>query len=332
MRIKSVALIGAGAVGGWFIPGLKLALGNKFYVIASGTRAERLKRDGIVINGHLYNGDNLNIRTAEEAGAEGIDLVLVATKYDGLSDAVRDVKTIVDLGLVLSRREELAAPYGTMVMSCLNGVDSEEILAQVVGWERIIPAFMRVVAKREGRQIDYDRMMPRVLRGLIFGEKDTEEKTERCRAVETLMTSAGIGNVFVPNILSLQWRKFAMNIANNLPQAILGVGFGAYIDSEHVAYIHDCLYVEVMIVAKKLGISFEPEENNSQMAPAASRFSTLQDLDAKRHTEIEMLAGVLIRKANELDISVPFTEYTYHAMKALEEKNDGKFDYSNKGK
>lgn len=58
-----------------------------------------------------------------------------------------------------------------------------------------------------------------------------------------------------------------------------------------------------------------------------ARFSTLQDLDAKRHTEIEMLAGEMISMGKEVGISVPYCEYTYHLIKSLEEKNDGKFAY-----
>ena len=54
----------------------------------------------------------------------------------------------------------------------------------------------------------------------------------------------------------------------------------------------------------------------------------LQDLDAGRHTEIDMFSGALMRMGKELGIPTPYNEYTYHIIKALEEKNDGKFDYS----
>ena len=53
----------------------------------------------------------------------------------------------------------------------------------------------------------------------------------------------------------------------------------------------------------------------------------MQDLDAGRHTEINMFSGALIRMGKELGIPVPYNEFTYHMIKALEEKNDGKFDY-----
>ena len=328
MRIKRAALIGAGAVGSWFIPGLGMVLGKNFYVIASGERADRLRTEGIVINGRVYDGDNLNIRTAEEAGALGVDLLLVAVKYNNLKDVLYDIRTIVEERKIFGSGDDTDdAMKDMVVVSCLNGINAEEIIAKEIGEELILPAFMRVVSRKVGNEIRYNPYMPQP-GGLIFGEKDTEEKTERCEAVEHLLRDAGIGCEFVGNILERKWQKYALNISNNLPQAILGVGFGAYCDSAHVAYIHDCLYAETMVVASKYGIRFEPEKNSLEMAPETARFSTLQDLDAKRHTEIEMLAGVLMDKAEAVGVPVPFTEYTYHLIRALEEKNDGLFDYS----
>ena len=60
----------------------------------------------------------------------------------------------------------------------------------------------------------------------------------------------------------------------------------------------------------------------------SARYSTLQDLDAGRHTEIDMFSGTLIRMGKELGIPTPYNEFAYHMIKALEEKNDGRFDYS----
>ena len=66
------------------------------------------------------------------------------------------------------------------------------------------------------------------------------------------------------------------------------------------------------------------------LVPPATRYSTLQDLDAGRRTEIDMFSGALRRMGQELGIPTPYNEYTYHMIKALEEKNDGLFDYAAK--
>ncbi|MDO4623352.1 MAG: ketopantoate reductase C-terminal domain-containing protein [Eubacteriales bacterium] len=319
MRIQSVALIGAGAVGAWFIPGLSYVYGDRFSVIAEGERAEKLKREGVVINGRRYKPQ---VRSAVEAGSLGVDLLIVATKYDAIPDILHDIKTITELGKILKR--ELADPAGTIVLSPLNGIDAEEQIAKEIGEEHMLWSFMRIVSARKGNEIV---ISPTTRDGLIFGEKHTKEKTERCRAIEMMLMTCGINGRFSDSIITEMWQKFAFNLSTNLPQAVFGVGYGAYLDSEHVAYIHDCLAFETIMVARKLGIVIDYQPNTRNLAMPGARFSTLQDLDAGRKTEIEMLAGVLMKKAAEVDIPVPFTEYTYHAIKALEEKNAGLFDY-----
>ncbi|MGN0162089.1 MAG: ketopantoate reductase family protein, partial [Candidatus Ornithomonoglobus sp.] len=48
---------------------------------------------------------------------------------------------------------------------------------------------------------------------------------------------------------------------------------------------------------------------------------------AKRHTEVDMFAGTVVKLGKELGIPTPYNEFAYNAIKAIEERNDGKFDY-----
>lgn len=59
MKIQNVSLVGAGAIGAYFIWGLFEKLGEHLTVIASGERKERLKKEGIVINDKRYD---LNVK------------------------------------------------------------------------------------------------------------------------------------------------------------------------------------------------------------------------------------------------------------------------------
>ena len=89
--------------------------------------------------------------------------------------------------------------------------------------------------------------------------------------------------------------------------------------------------LEAIAVAKGIDISLaEKAITKGCPVPPAARYSTLQDLDAGRHTEIDMFSGALIKMGQELGIPTPYNEYTYHMIKALEEKNDGLFDYDGK--
>lgn len=47
----------------------------------------------------------------------------------------------------------------------------------------------------------------------------------------------------------------------------------------------------------------------------SARYSTLQDLDAGRHTEIDMFSGALIRMGRELGIPTPYNEFAYHMIR-----------------
>lgn len=305
MKIKKVALLGAGAVGAYFIWGLSEKMGDDFCVVAKGERKKRLDKDGLDINGRNYI---LNIKTPQKVGK--VDLLLVAGKYDALPEMLDDIECLVG--------------DKTIVISLLNGVNSEEMIGNVIGVEHMLYAVMRIASVRNGNQITFSAEHTA---GIYIGEKDCKEPTERVLAVEELFKDTGIRYHFVENILLDMWMKYASNVAQNLPQAIIGVGFKAYKDSKHMHDIAEQLWQEVAAVASAKGIPLTNRFMLFRGVTPDARFSTLQDIDAKRHTEIEMLAGEMVRMGKECGIEVPYCEYTYHLIKALEEKNDGKFEY-----
>lgn len=305
MKMQKVALLGAGAVGAYFIWGLSETLGDDFIVVATGERKERLQKNGITINDKHYH---LNVKEPSEI--TDIDLLLISTKYGALTDTLDDIRQLVS--------------EHTTVASLLNGIDSEQIIGEAIGMEHMIYSLMRISAERKGSSVFFD---PSVTAGFFYGEVDTTEKTERILAMEALLENTGIGCNFVPDILGDQWMKFATNVAFNLPQAVFSVGAGAYTDSEHIDFISRKLWDEVRSIATVKEISLPTFPGIWKNTRNNARFSTLQDLDSKRQTEVDMFAGVMVQMGAELNIPVPYCEYTLHAIKALEEKNSGSFNY-----
>lgn len=316
MEIRKVALLGAGAIGGYMVWGMQNSLKDNLVIVAEGTRAERLRTEGMKINGEHYD---LHVQSAAEAS--DADLLIVAVKYTGLKDAMADIVRIAgrNSGHTVSGNER------TMVLSLLNGIDSEELIAEQIGWEPIVNAYMTIVSHRTGNEIEIYH--PEGPDGLWYGDRNTPEKTEACEVLEQFFATTRLHTGFVPDILKRQWTKFIRNIAYNLPQAVLGTGLGAYSDSEHALWYSMKLEEEGRKVAAAYGIEIGPLPRGSYRYTPATRYSTLQDLDAKRPTEIDMFCGVLMKKAAEKGIQVPVAECTYHIIKALEEKNEGCFDY-----
>ena len=304
MKIQNVALVGAGAVGGYFIWGLDGKKDINFSVIAKGERKKRLE-EGLVINGEKYNPQVL---TPEEAGV--VDLIMIACKQDALAEIAEDIKPMVGAD--------------TMVMSLLNGVSSEEIIGKAIGMEHMLYSIMRIASMRDGNSINF---YPEITKGLFVGEKGCSERTERILAIEELFKGSGVRCNFVCDIINEMWVKYAGNVSQNLPQAILGVGYGAYSDSKHVEFIANSLWKEVAKVAAVKGVNIPSELVLFGGSMPHARFSTLQDLDAGRRTEIEIFAGDMIRMGEEYGIEVPYCECVYHMIRALEEKNEGMFKY-----
>lgn len=305
MNIRKVALIGAGAIGSYLIWSFNNASDITFTVVAEGERRERLERDGIVINGERYP---LQVRQPGQAGPQ--DLIIIATKYSGLDEAI-------------AMLPPLMGP-DTLILSLLNGVDSEERVAQKVGEGHVVHSIIRIASHRTqaGVRFDPDRVI-----GLSFGLADARpEEDWKLEALSALFAKTRLRWSRSEDILTDIWMKFASNIANNLPQAVIGVSASLYAKSEHGIFLAQKLWTEVAAVAALRGIHLAQEVLIFPGQSASAKYSTLQDLEAGRHTEIDMFAGQMLRMAAEAGLAVPYCEYTYHAIKALEEKNDGLFD------
>ena len=307
MEIKSVAVLGAGAVGSYVIWGLSEKSDIRLGVIAEGERAERLKKNGCAINGKTYHPE---VWTPDEA--HDVDLMVVALKYGSLEGALESIQK--------------ATGEHTAIMSLMNGIDSEEIIGRTVGMEHVLPALIKVASHKEEDGYHFD---PPTTLGIIFGEPSAPFDSERVKAVEELFADTGIHFRSTEYIQEEIWCKFCLNVCSNLPQAILGAGVGCYRDSVHMKAISDGLRRELEAIATARGIDLRIADAVSHgcAVPATARYSTLQDLDAGRHTEIDMFSGALMRMGKELGIPTPYNEYTYHMIKAMEEKNDGLFDY-----
>ncbi len=305
-EIKTVSLIGLGAIGSFLAGNLQKVLGDNLRVIAGGARKERLERDGIVINGvpcrfHVVSPE-------EETGYA--DLAIFITKITGLAQAIEDMKRQIG--------------PDTIIMAPLNGVESEERVAAAYGWERVLYSLARISVVMDGNQVSFNPSMASV----EFGEKRNQELTERVQAVKALFERAGIRPVIQPDMEKALWMKFICNVSENQVGAVLKIPFGAWGASEHANTLRLMVAKEVIDIAHKKGIDIDDDYavkhlDHLKNVPYANKPSTLQDIEHGRKTEVEMFAGTVIRLGKETGIPTPYNEFLYHAIHVLEEKNAG---------
>ena len=305
-HIRTIGILGAGAVGSYLVMGLSDKFRENLWVISDGERKDRLEKTGLNINDQHYP---LFVKTPAEA--HGVDILFVCLKYTQLRDALPDIETIID--------------EHTMVVSLLNGIDSEEIIGERIGMEHVIHSLIRIASQRIGNSIHFP--IPKGYNGIYVGiPNQPASQDPRLAAIAEIFEETPIILHLSDNILLDIWDKFGLNIARNLPQAILGIGAKSYEDSTYVNFIMRQMRHEVVLVANAKGIPLQEEFKAGKCLPS-QRYSTLQDLDAHRRTEIDMFSGALVRMGKELGIACPYNEMTYNLIKALEEKNEGKFDY-----
>lgn len=309
MKIQKVTLIGLGAMGAFFAPRLEALLGNEnFQVLADGDRGQRLQIRGVTINGvnHWFS------LVSPQTQGDPADLIIMAVKDTGLAQAIKDIRHQV-------------GPQ-TIILSVMNGIDSEERLAAAYGWEHVLYSYMRVSIVMKDGVANFDPSFGKV----HFGEARNGVPSEKVLAVKELFDAAGIPYAIDADMVKGMWFKFMCNVGENLTCALLGIPFGAYRLSDHANAIRRAAMWEVVHIANRRGIDLgaadiERQEEQIQRLPFANKPSTLQDLENGRKTEIEMFAGKVVALGQELGVETPLSWMFYQGIRVLEQKNEGMF-------
>ena len=129
-QIKSAVLIGLGAMGAFFTPGLRKVLGDDFRVIADGERKKRLER-GVTIN-----GEDCRLSIVEPGEHTGpADLVIIAVKDYALEEALGQIANQVG--------------PDTILLPVLNGLNCARQTGAVYGMDKVLYASMWVASSME---------------------------------------------------------------------------------------------------------------------------------------------------------------------------------------
>ena len=285
---------------------------------------------------YTIEGDTLKkwlakYKLAENTSVEDT-IAYFVKRYGIISENIKEARKIISIRYEMSTK----GYSSTKPLSLAENV-SRNVVAQISERNSDFPGV--TITTQSSRKYNYGSLASHIL-GYIgkISEKEYNEEQDVYEnddyvgrtGIESLFENTGIHFRASEYIQEEIWSKFRLNICNNLPQAILGAGVGCYRDSEHMKFIQDGLRHELETIAHAKGIDLSKADSSSSRGsavPASARYSTLQDLDAKRHSEIDMFSGALIKMGKELHIPTPYNEYTYHMIKALEEKNDGLFDY-----
>ncbi len=299
--IKKIVIQGAGALGAMYAAHFAEAGAFEVCFLASGERYQRLRSGGVVVNGQPYA---LPVIRPGETTVPA-DLVIVALKHDHLLGAVPDLVSVV-------------GPQ-TVVISVMNGIDSEDIIGAAVGMEKVLYCIaVGMDALRDGNQVDYRN--PGRLR---FGEARNDSLSPRVARVGAALDAAGILHDTPVDMLRWLWWKFMVNVGVNQASAVMRVPYGVFQTEPEAQALMEDLMREAVVLAQAEGIDLREADIQdwypfmNALSPTG-KTSMLQDIEAGRKTEVAAFGGKVVELGLKHNIPTPVNLALVRIIKMLE--------------
>lgn len=299
MEIKSVAIIGLGAVGAVVGEQINKILGNNLSVILDEKRKANYEAKGIFIN-----QEKQAFNYVVPSALSPVDLVIIATKNLQIKEAIEGIKNCVG--------------SETMILSLLNGIQSERDLEQAFSPENVLYGFIIDL-----QSINLSGNITCTGKGrIIFGEKNNQQPP-RIQAVKELFDKAGVKYVVPENIQLEMWKKFLINTTFNSLGAITRSTYGG-LGVEVMKSAARKIGYEVIEIANAEGIPLtkqmlEDDIIQNSKYDVLGKCSMLQDVEAGRRTENDYFCGTIVALGKKHNIPVPYCQFLGELLTGTEE-------------
>jgi 2-dehydropantoate 2-reductase len=302
--IRRVCVIGAGVIGSLFA-GHLVRVAEVSVLTRRREHAEALRTEGLRVSGR----SELHAAVAASADPdelEPFDLGIVATKATGLEDAAAAL--------------EGRFPEATL-MTVLNGLGAEEVVRSHGDWPIISGVTFMSGTRHSDTHVEYVLDTPTWL--------GPYEETPFARVQEAadLIVESGLHAEALPDLRPAQWSKLIFNATVNSVAALTGLPHDPHFAAEQEEtdlghLVHD-LVDEGKAVAAAAGVELheDPWEMNVLATRRGSAHypSMLEDVEAQRRTEVDLITGALVREARKAGVPVPLHTAMYRLVKAKED-------------
>jgi 2-dehydropantoate 2-reductase len=203
------------------------------------------------------------------------------------------------------------------VCSVQNGVGNEEILAEHV------PYVIRGTTFPAGHIIEPGHVGYDIQGDTWIGPfEPTSTPMERVRTLADLINRAGLSMIPLEDARGAQWTKLIFNASTNPVGALTLLHHGAATRFPATGQLFDDLISEGLAVAAALGITLhgDPRQlvQKGASAPGKHKASMLQDVLAKRQTEVDFMNGAIVKWGEKHNIPTPLNKTMWALIKGLE--------------
>jgi 2-dehydropantoate 2-reductase len=301
-----IAILGAGALG-CAIGATLTEGGHETWLLArSRLHVDALRRDGLQVDD--ANGSRrIAVRAATEPSDVGVaDLVIVLVKSFHTDSAMRGALALI-------------GPH-TCVLSLQNGLGHEDILADIVGRERVLAGKTYVGGVRRGPGHIQSGVTGKAT---YIGELDGR-LTPRVQAIADAFNSAGLVTTVSENIVGTMWDKLLVNVATGALTGITRLTYGQLYEEPLLKSTALAAVSEAIAAAQASGVRLsmtDPEQAWTLAAeglPPAFKTSMLQSLEQGSITEVDFINGAVVRAGQRLGVPTPVNATLVACIKGIE--------------
>lgn len=301
-EIKNVLICGIGAIGSIYADKIHKKFPENLKILVDKKRFDRYQKYPII-----FNGEELKLNyTLPENKDFKADLIIIATKFDGLNDAIKNIKNFV--------------AENTVILSLLNGVTSEKIIAETYGDEKLLYSYyIGNSAVRKKNIITHDGFCR-----IVFGAKETNKNVERVRE---FFENAGIDYEIPDDIIHSLWQKYLLNVSVNQASAILRMSFGQMQNNSKFRIFMQNIMLEVVAIARAYGVKntetlLEEATKSFDLISPEGKTSMMQDIESGRKTEVKMFAQTIVELGEKYNIQTPYNMVLLQMFEIIHENID----------
>ena len=309
-----IAVLGAGAVGGYFGGRLSQA-GEDVVFIARGAHLDAMLTHGLRVDS--INGDFAlqPVQATDDPSKVGaVDLVLVGVKAWQVSQVAQSMRPMI-------------GPQ-TFVVPLQNGLEAPAQLAEILGGQHVLGGLCGLFCYLAGPgHIVHAGVDPFVK----FGELDNH----RSQRVERLLDKfhrAGVKAEIPPDIQVAMWMKFLSIAVWSGMGAVTRAPVGIWRSLPETRRMAECSLQEIIAIAAARDISLPENAMESIMSTydnlaSQSTASMQRDVMEGRPSELEAQIGAVVRLGRETNVATPQHAFIYGSLLPMELRARGQLQF-----
>ena len=310
-EIKRTCVVGAGAIGSLFAGHLGSVV-QSTVLTRRAEHAAQLNTEGLRVSGKSDTHCPI-IASTDPADLGDVDLVIIATKANAVEDSARILKGHFPRALV---------------MTVQNGLGCEELVSRYGDWPIISSVTFMSGRRLSDAHVEYELDTATWL-GPWAGSTATFEQAQ---GIESLIRASGLKAEAFPDLRPAQWSKLIFNAVINSVSAVTDLPHvKSFAVQDNLADL-GCLVHAAMDEGKRVAAAcgvelFEDPWHMNVKATSHGQTgnedyahvpSMLEDVRARRATEVDWITGAIVRAAAKAGVPAPINETLYRLVKARE--------------